>query len=188
MENNKKMRHINKEDLEFNSRLLNLFIPEMVNFLNTFDFKDIPYINFSNFLSEILENESEINDTVISSISNKLFSYIQDHILSLGEDLDIKDFFNQRGIHINKEYVNCNNDLKFDRYYIIDVRFIYKGSLLVNKVKYDNFVTDTFLVRYKELVINCFGIIVRSIVSTEIARIKKELGLERVGKEMIKIK
>lgn len=179
---------ISKENLEFNSRLLNLLMSEIANFVKTFDFRDIPYINFAHFLSEILENESEINDSVILSISNKLNSYIKDHILSLGEDLDIKEFFNQRGIHINKEYVNCNNDLKFDRYYIIDVRFIYKGSLLVNKFKYDNFVTDTFLVRYKELVINCFGVIVRSIVSTEIARIKKELELERVSKEMIKIK
>lgn len=179
---------ISKEAIELNSRVLNLFMSEIVNFVKIFDFRDIPYINFTHFLSEILENESEINDSVILSISNKLFCYIQDHILSLGEDLDIKEFFNQRGIHINKEYVNCNNDLEFDRYYIIDVRFIYKGSLFVNKVKYDDFVTDTFLIRYKELVINCFGVIVRSIVSTEIARIKKELELERVSKEMIKIK
>lgn len=172
---------ISKEAIELNSRVLNIFMSEIVNFVKIFDFKDIPYINFSHFLSEILENESEIDDGVILSISNELFSYIQDHILSLGEDLDIKEFFNQRGIILDK--YDVNPDFCW-RGFTMSISFKYKNKLFTSRIWYS--ITDG--ISYNIRAINCFGVIVRSIVSTEIARIKKELELERASKEMVKIK
>lgn len=174
-----KNKQIKKENLEFNSKLLDLLMDEIACFIKTFDFREVPYINFCHFLSEILENETEIDDRVTSSISDKLNGYIKDHILSLGEDLDIKEFFSQRGIHVKEDDFSkylCNETF-------ISVDLSYKHKIFCYQHQY-----ITRLENINEMAMQCFATIVDGIVFTEISRIKKELELERASKEMIKIK
>lgn len=162
-----KSNPIAKENLEFNSRLLDLSMSEIIRFLNTFYLEEsISCMKFFKFINEILENEPQIDTRVIKRISNEIFLYVRYHILSLGKDLDIRDFFKQRrGIQLTKEYLTGS--------YIINFRVVYKNKLFVSSMQYSD--ADVQCFSFNELVIKCFGTIVDGIIYTEIARIKKEL-------------